>query len=206
MAAQRIPFLNPEQYLEIERKAELKSEYVGGQMYLMAGGSPEHSQIAFNIAGALRQKLRGGPCRGYTSDLRVQAGSLFTYPDVTVVCGEPQFHDESEDTLTNPTLIIEVLSDSTEAYDRGEKFGRYQRIDSLSEYVLVSQRRPSIDRYLRQPGGTWNLVVAEGLAASIELESISCSLDLADVYDDVELETTDTEAALPRIPQDLKEK
>jgi len=205
MAAERIPILTPEQYLEIEREAEFKSEYVAGQMYLMAGGTPEHSQIAFNIAGALRHKLRGGPCRGYTSDLRVRAGSLFTYPDVTVVCGEPRFHDDREDTIINPKLIIEVLSESTEAYDRGEKFGRYQRIDSLSEYVLVSQRRPSIDRYLRKPDGSWNLFVAEGLDASVELESISCSLDLADVYDDVELETTDTETALPRRPQDLKE-
>src|SRR5437588_11297276 len=113
MVAERIPLLTPEEYLDIERKAEVKSEFVAGQMYLMAGGSPTHSQIAFNLGGELRNLLRGGPCRAYTSDLRVRAASLFTYPDVTVVCGEPKFHDDREDTLINPIVIVEVLSEST---------------------------------------------------------------------------------------------
>lgn len=205
MAAERIPFLTPEEYLEIERKAEFKSEYVSGQMFMMAGGTPRHSEIAFNIGGELHVKLKGKPCHGFNSDLRVRAGTLFTYPDATVVCGQPEYHDDKGDTLTNPTVVVEVLSKSTEAYDRGEKFARYKRLASLKEYVLVSQRRPLIDVYRRQEDGSWNVVTAEGLDARIALESIDCTLALADIYENVALETTDIEASLPRLFDEAKE-
>ena len=198
MAAERIPFLTPEQYLEIERKAEFKSEYVSGQMFMMAGGTPQHSELAFNIQAAIGPQIKGRDCHGHSSDLRVRAGGLFTYPDVTIVCGKSEFHDSRGDTLTNPTVLVEVLSKSTEAYDRGEKFARYKRSASLREYVLVSQRRPQIDVYRRQEDGSWNVVSAEGLDAQIRLESIDCTLRLAEIYEGITLETTDAEAGLPR--------
>jgi Uma2 family endonuclease len=132
MSAAAKPYFTPEQYLEIERQAELKSEYYEGEIFAMSGGSPEHSLIAANVISDLHSQLRGKPCRVYTSDLRVHASeALYTYPDVTVVCGALQFSDEHRDSVTNPTLIIEVLSPTTEAWDRGGKFEQYRQREAL---------------------------------------------------------------------------
>jgi Uma2 family endonuclease len=190
MVTQPVPYYTPEEYLEIDREAEVKSEYLDGQIYAMAGASPDHNVITANILGALVPQLRGGDCRGYASDLRVliEETGLYTYPDVTVVCGPRRHSDDRRDTLVNPTLIVEVLSPSTEIHDRVGKFSHYRRIESLQEYVLVSQHAARIERYLRRSGGEWLYASAEGLEAALRLDSIGCELRLADVYDGVEFE------------------
>jgi len=185
MSALQQPFYTPEQYLEIERKAEYKSEYYAGQMFAMAGASREHNLITGNIVGELRSLLRGEPCETYPSDMKVlvSASGLYTYPDVSVACGEPQFLDRQGDVLLNPLVIVEVLSDSTEAYDRGAKFALYQRVESLQEYVLVSQDKARVERYVRQPGGRWLYSRADGLEVEVPLEALGCCLLLSEVYD-----------------------
>jgi Uma2 family endonuclease len=152
MSTQSKPYLTPEQYLEIERKAEFKSEYYQGEMFAMPGARLAHIQIVANASGELRQQLRGRDCQPLSSDMRVcvSEDGFYTYPDVVVVCGKPQFIDGTLDTLLNPTVIIEVLSDSTEAYDRGKKFELYRPLESLAEYVLISSRRVSVERFTRQ--------------------------------------------------------
>jgi Uma2 family endonuclease len=195
MATERQTFYTPEEYLAMEREAQEKSEYYSGQIYAMAGGSPEHNLIGFNIAGLLHARLRGSPCRGFTSDQRVRVTEtgLYTYPDVTVVCGELQFDDARRDTLTNPALLIEILSPSTEAYDRGEKFAHYRRIESLQEYVLIAQDQPRVERFLRQSDGTWNYRAAEGVEGRLRLESVGVELLLSEVYEGVEFQNRNGE-------------
>ncbi|HLJ20305.1 MAG TPA: Uma2 family endonuclease [Stellaceae bacterium] len=188
MATKLRPYYTVEEYLALEREADHKSEYLAGQIYAMAGGSPQHNQIGFNLITALGVQLLGGHCRGYTSDQRVLADELYTYPDITVVCGEPRFEEGDPGTLTNPTLLVEVLSASTEAYDRGDKFAHYRRIESLQEYVLVSQAKPHIERFLRRDDGEWLFTAVEGLEATLRMTSIGCELRLAQVYDRVEFE------------------
>lgn len=177
------------EYLEIERAAEFRSELVDGEMVAMSGGSYEHSTVISNLAGELRNRLKGRPCRPTASDLRVFApeSNLYTYPDVVVVCGQPQFLDDRRDTLLNPTLLAEVLSPSTERYDRGRKFGHYREIASLTEYLLVAQDAPRIEQYVRADDGRWIFREATGLEASIELPSLGIHLPLAEVYDQVDL-------------------
>src|SRR4051812_40698878 len=138
MSTQPKPHLTPEQYLEIERAAEYKSEYFDGEMFAMSGAREAHNVVAMNIGAELREQLRQKPCRVYPSDMRVRVSStgLYTYPDVVAVCDKPQFADEVTDTLLNPVLVVEVLSPSTEAYDRGRKFDHYKTIESLREYLL----------------------------------------------------------------------
>jgi Uma2 family endonuclease len=182
MSAAPKPFLTPEQYLEQERHAETKSEYYDGEVFAMAGGSPDHSLIATNVTSELGFQLRDTPCRVYNSDLRVRGSETdYSYPDLTVVCGEPQLAGEN-DVLLNPTLIVEVLSPSTEAWDRGGKFERYQQIASLREYLLIAQDRARVERYARQAEGEWLLTVAVGLDGRITLPAIGCELALAEVY------------------------
>src|SRR5262245_46847116 len=132
-----IPRVTPEQYLVLERKADFKSEYLNGYIIAMAGASREHNLIAGNLHGELRSQLKGRPCETYVSDMRVfiDRTGLYTYPDIVAVCGEARFQDDGVDTLLNPTVIVEVLSDSTERYDRGRKFGHYRQLPSLREYV-----------------------------------------------------------------------
>jgi Uma2 family endonuclease len=180
--------MTPEEYLEAERSAETKSEYFAGEVFAMAGAGEAHNLVVANVVGELRQRLKQRPCRVYPSDLRVLVSEtgLYTYPDVVVVCGEPRFLDEKRDTLLNPTLLVEVLSDATEAYDRGKKFEHYRRIDSLQEYVLVSPTAPRVERFLRQEGGTWLFSEASEIAATAELSSIGCALPLAEVYEKIE--------------------
>ena len=180
------PRYTAEDYLTLERSASIKSEFHNGEIYAMTGASRKHNLITVNIAGELRSQLKKRPCEAYINDMRVKAAEArsYHYPDIAVVCGAPQFEDTYFDTLLNPTLLIEVLSPSTEAYDRGGKFAHYRKIDSLREYLLISQDQPSIERYLRQ-GDVWILSEALGLEASMSLESIDCLLSLREVYDKV---------------------
>jgi Uma2 family endonuclease len=178
----------PEEYLTLEREAEAKHEYLDGQVYAMAGGSPQHNQICFNVIGELHRQLKGTSCCGYTSDQKVRTDpmDLFSYPDLTIVCGEPEFHDEHQDVILNPRVIIEVLSPTTATYDRGEKFSRYRQLKSLSDYILIAQDGPSVEHYTRQKGRRpWLYNVETEMSAGIVIDSIKCRLKLADVYDRV---------------------
>ena len=187
VAANPIQLLTEAEYLAIERRAEFKSEFFDGEMFAMAGGTPNHSLIASNLNFALRTQLKGCPCRVYTSDLRVkvQSSGLYTYPDVSVVCGHEQLEDEQDDVLLNPTVIIEILSDSREAYDRGRKFELYRGLASLREYVLVSQHKPLIEQYVRQDSGAWLLHETAGLEGKVNFLSLGITIEMADVYTDI---------------------
>lgn len=179
-------YLSPEEYLSMERRAEFKSEYVDGVAYAMAGGSERHNLITANIIIALGVQLRDRPCRVYPSDLKVRLpnSKRFFYPDVSVVCGETQFADEERDVILNPVLIVEVLSDSTEAFDRGRKFSSYQQIESLREYLLVSQSEFVAEHYLRQEDG-WFYTRAAGTDAALGLPALNCRIALSDLYSKV---------------------
>jgi Uma2 family endonuclease len=182
--------LTPGEYLEIERKAEIRSEFIAGRIYAMAGASRRHNLIAGNMLAALKTQLRGKPCESYMADMRVKVSptGLYTYPDVIVVCGQPQFEDAFVDTLLNPTLLVEVLSETTEAYDRGEKFPQYRNLDSLREYVLVSQNKLRVENYLRD-GERWVLSEVHVLGESVSLASIGCEIALATIYEGVDFES-----------------
>ncbi len=189
MSTQPKTFLTPEQYLEIERKAEYKSEYFQGEMFAMAGASEEHVVATANVVTILNTQFRGRGCRVYTSDMRVYipASGSYTYPDVTAVCGERKFQDaRTPDVLLNPVLIVEVLSPSTEAYDRGRKFEQYQSIGSLRQYVLIASDRVHIDLYTRQSENVWTFLSAGRLEDTLDLDSIGCRLPLSDVYNNVD--------------------
>jgi Uma2 family endonuclease len=178
----------PEEYLAFERAAETKHEYLDGQIYDMAGASLEHNQICFNTTVAIGLSLRGTSCFGFTSDQKIRTDpmDLFSYPDITIVCGDPTFHDEHRDVILNPKVIIEILSPSTEAYDRGEKFARYRQNKSLSDYILIAQDSPSIEHYSRQKGNRpWLYSVGDEMSGEISIASIKCKLKLSDVYDRV---------------------
>lgn len=187
MAASPLPRLTPEQYLSIERSAEFKSEYYDGQMFAMSGGSLPHSTIPMQLAAALVNALRGRGCRVASSDLRVRVSAKgpFFYPDLKVFCGEPQLADDHQDILLNPRVLFEVLSPSSEAFDRGLRFEAYSEIESLEEYVLVSQSKPRIEVYTRQQAGKWLLSSYSGMEAECRLSSLDCSVRLAEIYDGV---------------------
>ena len=183
-APENIP--TPEQYLEIERKAEFRSEYYQGEMFAMGGAREGHNLIVLNLAAELGQSLRKRPCRAYVNDMRVCATGIYTYPDAVVVCGEPQFLDETRDTLLNPSLIVEVLSPSTEFYDRVRKFEHYRSVESVSEYLLVSSERVSAELYTRQPDGRWLLTTVSRMEDSLDLQSVGAHLALVDLYEKVD--------------------
>ena len=189
MSLQPKTYLTPEEYLALERKAEYKSEYLAGEMFAMSGASPRHVLIVTNVVAELRGQLKQRPCTVYSSDLRVKVSptGLYTYPDVVVVCDQPQFADEQRDTLLNPTLIVEVLSESTKDYDRGEKFEHYRTLPSLSEYVLIAQDKYHVEHFVRQPDNRWLLSETNLLEDTIHLSSIACDLVLTEVYDKVEM-------------------
>jgi Uma2 family endonuclease len=173
------------EYLALEAKSETKHELVNGEIFAMAGGTPEHSRLAANVIGELGSALRGRPCATFTSDLRVRvlATGLATYPDASVVCGRMEVDPEDKNTVTNPVVLVEVLSDSTEAYDRNDKLAHYRRIPSLRDYLLVSQHERRIEHYHRNDDGTWTLRdVGEG--GEVRLASIGCSLAVDAVYHD----------------------
>lgn len=179
--------LSPQEYLAAERQAEVRSEYLDGGVFAMSGASRRHNLIVVNIAASLHGQLKGRACETYAGDMRIHipATGLYTYPDVTVVCGEPRFEDAELDTLLNPTLLIEVLSSSTEGYDRGRKFAQYRTLESLREYVLVSQEEVRVELFTRQPDEHWLLSEAGRLDATLPLASVGCELRLADAYDRV---------------------
>jgi Uma2 family endonuclease len=175
--------LSESQYLALERAAEFKSEFYDGEMFAMAGGSPRHCLIASNLIRELGNRLRGRPCVVFTSDLRikVEATGLFTYPDVSVVCGPLKSVPGTDDTLTNPVLLVEVFSDSTEGYDRGKKSEHYRQIPSLREYLLVSQKEPHVELFARQEN-QWVLREVSGLEGTIELPGLEIVLALSEIY------------------------
>ena len=182
--------INPEEYLAIERRAETKSEYLDGEMFAMTGVTRRHSLVTTNLVREISQRLIDRPCEVHSSDLRVHIPmtGLYTYPDLAVVCGEPRFQEDQEvDTLLNPTLIIEVLSPTTEAYDRGKKFEHYNAVESLAEYVLVSQTAPRVEQFVRQDGGHWLFTATSGLDAKVLFPTIGCELALAEIYHKVPL-------------------
>ncbi len=170
------------EYLALEASSNVKHEFLGGQIYAMAGGTPEHAALAAAVIGLLFEQLRGGRCRAYDADLRVRTPSgLATYPDVTVICGPSERDEIDPQSVTNPTLIIEVLSRSTEEYDAGDKFEHYKTLPSLRQYVLVSHRERSIEVWTRGEGAEWQLaVVREGEIAGL---SIDARLDVHELYE-----------------------
>ena len=194
MSVQTKPFTTPEEYLERERAAEFKSEYYNGEIFAMSGGSRNHVMIAGNCQMALRAALKDKECVVFQSDLRVHIPStdLYTYPDVVVVCGEEDYLDTQKDTLINPVLLIEVLSSSTESYDRGQKFAFYRSIDSLQEYALVAQDRVSVEVFRKNDEGHWVLYEADAEQGTIEMASVGCVLKLDDLYANVTFDAAST--------------
>ena len=186
------PFLSPQEYLARERCADWRSEFYRGEMFAMAGASWEHTLIKDNLAREAGNRLKDGPCRVVTSDLRVKvsATGLYTYPDLVIVCGEPQFEDQVQDTLLNPRVIVEVLSDSTEKYDRGTKFGHYRQLASLQEYVLVAQDRALVERFVRQADDTWVLTAFSDLTGTFDFGSVAAAIPLAEICRGVQFPET----------------
>jgi Uma2 family endonuclease len=187
MVAQLIATMTEEEYLAFERASDEKHEYLDGHVYAMAGASMNHGWVVGDTFGSLREQMRGGPCRAITNDLRVKvsATGMNTYPDIVIICGEPQLTDDHLDTVLNPTVLIEVLSPSTERHDRSVKLVNYQEIESLKEYVLIAQDTPRIDHFRRQEDGSWRYTTTIGLDSVVELPSIGCRLALAEVYQNV---------------------
>jgi Uma2 family endonuclease len=185
MSAVPKPKLTPAEYLASERKAPFKSEYLNGEMFAMAAGaSYPHTVICDNLVAALASRLKGSPCRTLSRDMRVKVSrtGLYTYPDVIILCGPPELEDAELDTLLNPQVIIEVLSDSTERYDRGTKFRHYKQVESLQEYVLVAQDEPACDRFVRGPEETWMVKTFTGLDGELEFGTVEARIPLSEVY------------------------
>jgi Uma2 family endonuclease len=183
-----------EDYLAIERATDERHEYLDGQIYAMAGESPAHGDICTNLTREISIQLKSTPCRVWSKDCKVRSGpaplvrrstkGLYSYPDLVIVCGEPEFHDKHQDVLINPKVIIEVLSASTEAFDSNEKLRRYQFWNpTLTDYLLVSQTEPVVYHYLRQTDSGWSYHVYQGLAESVHVQAIGCTLRMAEVYD-----------------------
>lgn len=177
-------YLTPEEYLAFERQSETKNEYLNDEIFAMAGASRGHNVITLNIASALLRQLQDRPCEIYSNDMRVkvQPTGLYAYPDVAVACGRIQFEDDGQDTLLNPTVIIEILSPTTESYDRGLKFAHYRRLESLTDYLLVWQTEARIEHFIRQPTGQWLLGEYQGLETVLRIDSVGCELQLAAIY------------------------
>ena len=184
MSSVPTPKLTPSEYLEIERAADFKSEFYHGEMFAMAGASRAHCLITNNLARLIGNKLASGLCETYSSDMRVKidATGLYTYPDVVVVCDPPILEDQQGDTLVNPTILVEVLSKTTESYDRGMKSKHFRTIPSLRSHLLVSQSEPSIERYDLGEGGHWILTEISGLNATLSIPVIDCQIALSDIY------------------------
>ena len=180
--------LTEAEYLEQERRADFKSEFFAGEMFAMAGGTRAHSLIAVNLARELSTSLKGRPCVVFNTDLRIkiEATGLFTYPDASVGFGQQRFLDELADTLLNPAVIVEVLSDSTEAYDRGKKFEHYRQITTLREYLVISQKEARVELFSKGTDGQWSLREAAGLNATIQFPSLQVTIALAEIYANVE--------------------
>lgn len=192
MSAVPRPLLTYQEYLARERSASSKSEFYRGQIFAMAGGSVRHNTISGNVFASLRSQLRGTTCRPFNSDqrIRIPANGLATYPDVAVVCGEFDVDAEDVDAITNPVVIFEVLSTTSESYDRGKKFDFYRQLESLREYILISQEEAQVERFVRQDDGSWNLTLFKGLESELKLQSLG-SLALAVIYEDVVFSSED---------------
>ncbi|MBI1833096.1 MAG: Uma2 family endonuclease [Planctomycetes bacterium] len=187
------PILAEDEYLELERASEERHLYVDGEVFAMAGESWEHGTASVNILRSLGNQLEDGPCEVRSANTKVRSGplpkspkrpaGLYSYPDIVVVCGEPKFLDQHQDVILNPKVIVETLSESTEAFDRGKKFQRFQRYNStLSDYILVSQDEPKIEHFHRESDGTWTYQCHVGLKAVVRIDSIKCKLKASDVY------------------------
>ncbi len=188
MATQPQLSYTADEYLGLERDSETRNEYHDGQIMAMTGGTGRHNLILLNIAGELRSLLKGSTCRAYGAEMRlkIQEAGLYTYPDVMVVCKKPEYEDGRRDTLLNPSVIIEVLSKSTEAYDRGDKFGHYQTLKTLNEYLLVSQKDRKVERFVRKGDGFWLLSTYTDKNKTVPIESLKQELALSEIYDGVE--------------------
>ena len=184
MATETITYVTPDEYLATQRLSEDRAEYLDGVVYPMTGATINHARIVLSLAAELLNQLRGRECDVLQTDMKVRMpdSKKFFYPDVLVLCGEPQFHDDRTDVILNPDIIIEVLSPSTEAFDRGKKFQAYQTLESLKEYLLVAQDKPFVEQYVRRADGKWDYVAFQGLEASVSLPSIECTLKLSAVY------------------------
>lgn len=204
-----------EEYLALERATEERHEYLDGYIYAMAGESEEHGDICANLSGILVPQLRGTPCRARIANSKVRSGprpavrrrpkGLYSYPDLFVVCGEMQYHDQYKDVIINPTVIFEVLSESTEKFDRGEKFLRYQNYNhSLQDYLLVSQLSATVEHYTRQADGSWNYRVYTGRRARFTIKSIKCQVKLAELYERVKFPPSESEEATAGAPPTVK--
>ncbi len=180
--------LTEAEYLRIERAAEYKSEFYDGEMFAMVGARYPHNRAKENLVGELFTRFKNGPCQTLSSDMRVKvrASGLYCYPDIVVVCDPPEFEDDRQDTLLNPRVVIEVLSASTERYDRTTKFASYQRVPSVQEYILVSPDEPLVERYVRQADGAWGRVAFAGLDAELLFATVPATVPLRDVYAGVE--------------------
>lgn len=190
MSTQPVQKLTVPEYLALERTSEGKHQFYDGEVFSMGGASKAHNTIALNIGSELRGIFRDRDCVAYVNDMRVKVSDtgLYTYPDVIATCLNPKFDDDQLDTLTNPQVIIEVLSESTESYDRGRKFKFYREIETLSDYVLVAQDRISVEAFTREVDGSWKMRPYDSLSDSIEIASIDCSLRVEDVYLKVEFD------------------
>jgi Uma2 family endonuclease len=179
--------ITAEAYLEIERNAQIKSELFEGHMQSRPSGTYRHSRVKVRLITQISNALRGKPCRPTDSDMRVHIPELgnFTYPDLSIVCGKPEFLDAKQDTLTNPTVLFEVLSESTAAFDRGKKFFYYRHLSSLQDYLLVSQDEPLIEHYSRQPNGGWLFTTVEA-GQILHLASLDCSIAVDEIYHDID--------------------
>ncbi len=186
-----------EEYLKMERKAFERHEYLNGEIYQMAGESDAHGIVSVNLSSEIHQQLKGSDCQLRSKDAKIASNvlsekkssmkGLFSYPDIVIICGEPEYHDECKDIILNPKVIIEVLSESTELFDRNTKFVRYREFNpTLTDYILVSQDKPMVEHFIRQADESWKMYAFFGLDEMFSIESINCELNLADVYDRVE--------------------
>lgn len=189
MSAVPKPIYNAEEYLALEENADYRSQYYFGEIFAMAGASRRHNNIAMNVAGSLHSQLRDKQCEIYQNDMRVKVSpDLYTYPDIVIVCGEARVEKKHGENLLNPLILIEVLSPSTEKFDRGEKFRLYRLMPSVREYILISQDKSSVEHYVRQEGNGWLLTELTGLDDTLQLPAISCQLKLNDIYAKVDFE------------------
>jgi len=188
------PYLTPKQYLAQERQADFKSQYFQGEIFAMAGASRQHNLIVGNLVGEIRNALKDRTCEVYPSDMRVKVSptGLYTYPDATIVCGEVELEDDHGDTLINPTVLLEVLSDSTESYDRGSKFRQYRQLDSLKEYVMIAQDRVSVECYVRQDDDQWLLRETRLIEQTVRFDSIDVTVPVAEIYRNIQWEDSDS--------------
>ena len=189
MSALATVHFTPEEYLQLEIAAEYKSQYIAGEIFAMAGAQPVHVRVTNNILAALHQRFRSRPCDVFNSDMRVRSetGEMYTYPDVSALCGEPHFEGSKNDppSLLNPQVIVEVLSRSTQDFDRGDKFARYRKIVSLTDYLLVSTDEPRVEQHIRLPSGIWTREDRGDLDGVVHLASLDCDLPLAEIYEKV---------------------